>query len=318
MVTGRGVQPDISIIIRTKNEERFIADTLAAIFRQEIDLSVEVIVVDSGSMDRTLAIVRKHPVRLYEMESRDFTYGRALNFGASLAQGRYLINLSAHCIPTNNRWIRNIICDLRADPEIAATYGAQVPIKGLNPFEERVLIAAFALDDNGAIGAPFSNSNCAIRKQTWERYPFDEKATFAEDYIWSQVLPNEYRIKYVPEAAVYHSHPLKLQHWAKRAYDNGVFVQYLENVYGLKYRWGVSPSDTASTRSSCMEWSYRVGRHGVRCYRTLRFLVENGYLKFIPVFPIYWVLEQYCYKKGLAHGLKLYGKFKSPDERTQS
>jgi glycosyltransferase involved in cell wall biosynthesis len=189
-----GQKPDISIIIRSKNEERFIARTLAEIFQQQIDLPIEVIVIDSGSTDRTLDIVRTHPVRLYQIESSAFTYGSALNLGASVAQGRYLINLSAHCIPTNNRWIASIVSDLRADAEIAATYGEQIPIQGLNPFEERVVAAAFALDKNGAVGPPFSNANCAVRKEIWQRYPFDEKATFAEDFIWSQILPKQYKI----------------------------------------------------------------------------------------------------------------------------
>ncbi len=101
-------KPEISIIIRSKNEERLIGRVLTAIFQQDIDLRFEVIVIDSGSTDGTLDIVRNHAVRLYEIEARDFSYGSALNLGATLAQGQYLINLSAHCIPTSDRWIANI------------------------------------------------------------------------------------------------------------------------------------------------------------------------------------------------------------------
>jgi glycosyltransferase involved in cell wall biosynthesis len=305
-------KPDVSIIIRTKNEERLISQTLAAIFQQEIDLAFEVIIVDSGSTDGTLDIVRGQAVRLYEIEARDFSYGRALNYGARLAVGRYLINLSAHCIPTNNRWIANILNALRIDPQIAATYGAQVPIKGVNPFEERSLTVAFTPDDRGKIGPPFSNSNCAVRKEIWARYPFDEKASFAEDFIWAQMLPEEHKIKYVPEAGVYHSHPLQWRYWAKRSYDNGLFVQYLEHVYGLQYRWSVKNNGIASKPSHWRECVGIVGRHAFRCLQMLGFLIENRYLKFVPVFPIYWVLEQYYYRKGLADGLKLYGSSKSP------
>jgi glycosyltransferase involved in cell wall biosynthesis len=299
-------KPEISIIIRSKNEERFIGQVLSAIFQQDIDLPFEVIVIDSGSTDRTLDIVRRHAVRMYEIEAREFSYGSALNFGARLAEGRYLINLSAHCIPTSDRWIFNMLRDLRANPSIAATYGGQVPIKGLNPFEERSLLIAFTPDENGKIGPPFSNANCAIRKETWERYPFDEKASFAEDFIWSQMLPKEHEIKYVPEAAVYHTHPAQLRYWAKRSYDNGLFVQYLENVYGLQYRWAVGDNGFARNRPYWKEFLGAVARHAVRSARVINFLIENRYLKFLPVFPIYSVLEQYYYRKGLADGRKLY------------
>ena len=53
------ITPKISIIIRTKNEECFIGQTLSAIFEPEIELPFEVIVIDSGSTNRTIEIVRK-------------------------------------------------------------------------------------------------------------------------------------------------------------------------------------------------------------------------------------------------------------------
>jgi glycosyltransferase involved in cell wall biosynthesis len=301
-------KPEISIIIRSKNEERFIGQVLAAIFQQNIDLPFEVIVIDSGSTDRTLDIVRSHAVRLYEIEARDFSYGSALNLGARLAEGQYLINLSAHCIPTSDRWIANMLRDLRVKSRIAATYGGQVPIKGLNPFEERSLLVAFKADENGRIGPPFSNANCAIRKETWERYPFDETASFAEDYIWSQLLPKQFEIKYVPEAEVYHTHPARFKYWAKRSYDNGLFVQYLENVYGLQYRWAVGENRIANNPRNFVA----LLRYAVRSVRVMWFLIANGYLKFLPVFPIYSALEQYYYRKGLADGRKRYGPRERP------
>jgi glycosyltransferase involved in cell wall biosynthesis len=311
METNVGEQkPYISIIIRSKNEERYIGQALSAILQQDIDLCFEVIVIDSGSTDRTLDIVRRQGVRLYEIDARQFTYGRALNYGASLAHGEYLINLSAHCIPTNSAWMTRLVSCLRSDGRIAATYGGQVPIKGINPFEERSLLAAFTPDEKGRIRPPFSNANCAIRKEIWQDYPFDEKASFAEDFIWSQMLPKVHEIRYVADAAVYHTHPLRLRYWAKRSYDNGMFVQYLNHVYGLQYRWnsgssGAAPSSSTATRVSAM-----LARRASRCLEMIAFLIENRYVKFIPVFPLYIVLERYYYRRGLADGSKRYGASK--------
>jgi glycosyltransferase involved in cell wall biosynthesis len=306
----RDLKPDISIIMRTKNEERFIGQTLAAIFQQDSDLPFEVIVIDSGSTDGTLNIVRRHAVSLYEIDARQFTYGRALNYGARMARGEFLINLSGHCIPTGPAWMAKLVNSLRSDARIAATYGGQLPIKGVNPFEERSLLAAFSPDKNGKIGPPFSNANCAIRKEIWKDYPFDEKASFAEDFIWSQMLPTAHKIRYVPDAAVYHTHPLRLKYWAKRSYDNGLFVQYLKHVYGLQYCWGTVDSTTVPALSTATHVLAMLGRRAWRCLEMIVFLIKNGYMKFIPVFPIYLLLERYYYQRGLTAGLKLYGVFK--------
>jgi glycosyltransferase involved in cell wall biosynthesis len=304
--------PDISIIIRSKNEERCIGQTLSAIFQQRIDIPFEVIVIDSGSTDRTLDIVRRHAVRLYEIETQQFTYGRALNYGSSLARGQYLINLSAHCIPTDSNWMARLIDSLRCDSRIAATYGGQVPMKGVNPFEERTMMAVFMPDNHGRIRSPFSNANCSIRKNVWEMYPFDETASFAEDYIWSKTLPTEHKITYVPDAAVYHTHPLHLKYWAKRSYDSGVLVQYIKHVYGLQYHWATSGNSVAADRLSWKRFFRMLVRPGVRCLKMIAFLLKNRYLRFVPILPVYSVIERYYYRKGLADGNRLYGRSERP------
>lgn len=300
-------KPDISIIIRTKNEESLIDQTLSAIFEQEIDVLLEVIVVDSGSTDRTLDIVRRYPARFYEIEARDFSYGRALNYGAVRAEGDYLINLSAHCIPANSVWMARLLNPLLRNPNLAATYGKQIPIKGLNPFEERQLIAAFTANEAGAVKTPFSNSNCAIRKAVWATYPFDEQASFAEDFIWSQCLPAEHPIQYVSDAMVYHTHPLNFRYWAKRCYENGLFTKYLEHVYGFQYPWIDQQLDGSQAVSDTFMSAVR--NYAVECFHLMQFLSKNRYFGVVPVLPVYVMLERYYYEKGVSEGKRLYGSY---------
>ena len=53
--------PEISIIIRTKNEERWIAHCLTAIFQQDYD-DFEVILVDNASLDHTVHVAQRFPL----------------------------------------------------------------------------------------------------------------------------------------------------------------------------------------------------------------------------------------------------------------
>src|SRR4030067_158290 len=78
----------VSILIRAKNEEKYIGKVLDAVFNQTYK-NIEVIVVDSGSTDKTLEIARKYPVNIYEIKPEDFTWGYSLNYGFLRAKGAY-------------------------------------------------------------------------------------------------------------------------------------------------------------------------------------------------------------------------------------
>lgn len=55
----------------------------------------ELIVVDSGSRDRTVQIARAQGARVIAIPRRPFSYGAALNLGAANARGTLLVALSA-------------------------------------------------------------------------------------------------------------------------------------------------------------------------------------------------------------------------------
>lgn len=81
----------ISVVIPALNEERALPQTLAHLFREHG--AFEVIVVDGGSSDGTIAIIRQHPaIRLVHAPR-----GRAsqMNAGASVATGDWLLFLHA-------------------------------------------------------------------------------------------------------------------------------------------------------------------------------------------------------------------------------
>src|SRR3990167_3999136 len=106
--------PETSIVIRTYNEEKHIGNLLRAIETQDYK-DYEIIIVDSGSTDKTLEIAEKHPVRIIKIEKRDFTFGYALNVGCKAARGRYLVFASAHVLPATNFWLSQLIASFK-DP----------------------------------------------------------------------------------------------------------------------------------------------------------------------------------------------------------
>src|SRR5215510_11653515 len=96
----------ISIIIRTKNEERWITSCLQAVFDQD-EKDVEVIVVDNHSTDKTVEKAKRFPVKVLDVD--DYLPGKALNVGFKEARGEFIVCLSAHCIPVNKEWLSNLL-----------------------------------------------------------------------------------------------------------------------------------------------------------------------------------------------------------------
>ena len=101
---------DISIIIRTKNEERWIGHCLKSVFSQEID-NFEVIIVDNNSSDNTLAIAKRYPVKTV-VNIDKFAPGKAINDGIRASSGKFIVCLSAHCIPKRTDWLLNLLKNL--------------------------------------------------------------------------------------------------------------------------------------------------------------------------------------------------------------
>lgn len=219
-----------SIIIRTKNEEKFIGETLDAVFLQNYN-DFEVIVVDSGSTDNTLKIVSMYDVDLIEIPPDKFTFGYSLNVGAENAKGKYLVYLSAHAKPINDKWLHNLTKGLK-DKDIAAVYGRQIPRKYCNPLESKDILQCYG--DKSKIQVNeyfFSNVNSAIKKEIWKSNRFDEKIAIAEDHEWAKrILRQGFKIKYEPSAVVIHSHNYNFSQVYKRYYNEGLAYSYIYNL----------------------------------------------------------------------------------------
>ena len=109
-----------SLIIRTKNEERWISSCLDAVYKQNYN-NFEVILVDNKSTDTTVQKAKSFPIdKVVNID--EYIPGRALNVGVESSKGDYIVCLSGHCIPTNNNWLRNLVQALEEEPKAAGVY----------------------------------------------------------------------------------------------------------------------------------------------------------------------------------------------------
>ena len=103
-----------SIIIRAYNEEKHIGRLLEGIKQQTVK-DVEVILVDSGSTDSTVAIAESFGARVVRIPSAEFTFGRSLNFGIKAAKRELIVIASAHVYPVYPDWLETLLRPFQDD-----------------------------------------------------------------------------------------------------------------------------------------------------------------------------------------------------------
>ncbi len=196
----------VSIVIRACNEEKHIAQLLEGITHQSMQ-DREVILVDSGSTDRTLEIAAQYPVRVVHIQPEMFTFGYSLNQGVSQSHGEIIVIASAHVYPVYPDWLERLVAPF-ADSQVAVVYGKQ---RGnlLNKFSEQQIFQHWYPDQSQHRQPyPFcNNANAAIRRSLWESHPYDETLPGLEDLEWAhRIMSQGYAISYSAEAEVIHIH----------------------------------------------------------------------------------------------------------------
>ncbi len=222
-----------SIIIPTKNGGERYERVLKALFDNAVDGGFEVIAIDSGSLDDTLRISHRYPVRLYEIPPEEFGHGKVRNLGAQLSQGEFLVYLTQDAIPASRDWLRTLLNAFTLTDNVAGVYSRQLP-DGTNPMEsfflldtygEQHIIRSLAPDRGPTVSLReifFSDVGSAIRRAVWEKIPYPGTIVMSEDQDWSKrVLLAGYKTVYEPAAAVYHSHNYTLRTIFKRNYVSG-------------------------------------------------------------------------------------------------
>src|SRR6266567_4644775 len=113
---------ETSIIIRTKNEEKWIGAVLEMLQKQT-HKDFETIVVDSGSTDKTFEIVKSFPVNLIQIPQAEFSYPHALNVGCRASGAtKYFVFLSAHSLPTSESFLEDGVGNF-TDDNVMGVYG---------------------------------------------------------------------------------------------------------------------------------------------------------------------------------------------------
>lgn len=192
----------ISIVIRTLNSAATLPQVLARLPRCPED---EVIMVDSGSTDGTLAIAREIKAKLVEIPAREFTYGKSLNLGFAAARNDWVLSLSSHCIPKPPDLLGIYRQSISRLPGSTAAAVGPMLYSDLDSILPTGITHYVGDDFEGGFGIGAGNPNCLYRRAIWQTRPFDEKAEASEDYEWYVwAIRNGWSLAVIHSAAVYY------------------------------------------------------------------------------------------------------------------
>ena len=198
--------PTSSIVIRALNEAEHLPALFSGLLRQTIQ-PTEVILVDSGSTDDTVAIAEAHGSRIVRITPEEFSFGRALNIGCEAATGEILIFLSAHVYPLDEHWLEEMLQPFASD-DIVSVYGRQTGDHRSHFSEIQLMRQWFPERSVASQSHPFcNNANCAVRRSWWARFPYDEQLTGLEDLDWATRAMNAGgKLAYQAKAIIAHVH----------------------------------------------------------------------------------------------------------------
>ena len=204
----------VSIVLNLLNEKRHIRDLLDSLVIQEGP--VEVVVVDAGSRDGTVEIIKsymeKHPqIRFFHHPG---TRGESTNFGISQTKGDAVATIGGDCI-ANPFWVKELRASLGQYDIVA---GKTINI-GYHAFEdlERVELHHKGFD------VSYPSASMAWRRNVLDAvHGFDEWFITAEDIDLNfRAVTQGFTLGYNPDAIVYHRTKGSFIGFFKQAFWNG-------------------------------------------------------------------------------------------------
>lgn len=231
-----------SVVIRAFNEEKHLGKLLNGLRCQTIRPN-QIILVDSGSTDNTIAIAKKEGVQVVSIQPEVFSFGRSLNIGVSETTSEYIVICSAHVFPVYPDWIEKLLTPF-ADPKIVLTYGKQRGADTSHFSEQQIFLHWYPEQTDLHQAHPFcNNANAAIRKTLWDSHPYHENLPALEDLEWAKWVHDQgFGIAYVKDAEVIHVHN---ETW------NGVLNRYRREGMAFKQ---IYPNENFTLRDMLHSW----------------------------------------------------------------
>lgn len=212
----------ISVIIPTFNGAKRITTCLAALLKQTEGRHAEILVIDDGSTDNTVDVVRRFSSRIRLISQANAGPAAARNRGAREAAGDVILFTDDDCEPAPG-WLDEMLKPFE-DPDVIGAKGAyrtrQKPLVARfvqAEYEDkyRFMTRSVDIDFIDTYSAAFRR----VRFLEIGGYDTDFPVACAEDVELSYRMSSKgWKMRFVPGAIVFHQHPDTLGRYLKKKF----------------------------------------------------------------------------------------------------
>lgn len=204
--------PDISIITTVKNGERYILEMLYSVSRQSYN-NYEHIIVDDGSTDGTLSILRQFAEEHDNYSLRVFSEGpmgrgRALNFAVDKAKAPWVAIIDADDLWHHDKLKcqLNVLGKSFANEKIAVLATRSRSFHGEAPKEENIILDSISIKTTEMkdflVINPISHSSVLIRKE--KAYYNEDRISQFDLELWLRLISKHHSIQILDKELTFH------------------------------------------------------------------------------------------------------------------
>ncbi|NTV13323.1 MAG: glycosyltransferase [Desulfobulbaceae bacterium] len=231
----------ISIVIPTLNAGPEFPWLLRKLQAQRGLRKLDIVIVDSGSSDSTVAIARAAGCQVIEIPAADFSHSYARNTGAAAAGSDYLLFMVQDAYPIGDYWAYSLLRYLldHAEDKLVAVSCAEYSRSDSDMMYDSMINTHYRFlgclnhdrmgelrgDDHLALRAcgQLSDVSCLIARETFARYRY--RGDYAEDLdLGIRLIKDKYRVAMLASVKVVHSHNRPAAYYLKRSFVDVVFL----------------------------------------------------------------------------------------------
>ena len=225
--------PSVTVLVTMKNSAHTIKKCIDSILKLDYP-NKKIMCVDAFSTDGTYEILKKYGNKI-ELYQKKGNISIAYNWAYKKINTDFIAFTNADCVVKRD-WLKKLISGFTSD-DIVATAGYCATPKKVNRLQRLIgaeLEYRFKTFPEFISRAP--DMNLCVRTKIAKKIPWNEKLDVTQETDWGYRLTKYGKMRYIPDAIVYHYHRATWKNYFKQQmkYGRNTPILFLKHKVKIK------------------------------------------------------------------------------------